>query len=832
MHNCLHSLRNSVTYTSYPAPAFKGSGGYKVRTRFWLYLLFGGFSLVPMLIAGMIFISDRTEQALQKAAADNQYLADTHARTIGNAYQAALLSFQKRIESNSRSAQGLTQGLTPGQTFDSYHQAIDKVQVLDGSPGGASAPGPAALAAMRDEPALQWPRTTKLMDDGQGGKVMWIYRHFNGKLVVARMWPAILMEIASPGSTAIVVRDEAGNILNNLGRNLLAGNAGSLRGSIVSAGLDSASGPSRPAAEREQITGTAGISNAGWQVSISQPVDAVLAGTVTLGRTIWVALMLTLALVLLASILLSDFMSKPLEQLSASLKKTDAENGFNEIELLTNPLAPAEHKQMHEAFNEMIAKLRNSHRQLTRAAYLDPTTQLPNREAFRRAMEMEIEKLAEHSGAGSLIFIELDNFKEINDTNGHTAGDQVLRFIGSRIAGVVETATGTSPIRLPESGPGDRKAEPPRPLVGRFGGDEFVLFLPEARDSHLNTEVIAQIMTVINAPFSSLDNKAQLNAHIGMSRYPDHGLTLAELLKTADIALYHAKRLGANHWTEYDPAKGSQNQAEIRRDVREAIVKGQMELYYQPKIHAQTGEVHAVEALVRWIHPERGLVPPSEFIPAIEDTDATMLLGEWVVERACDDMAYWESIGLHIDVAVNIATRHFISPDFVQRIAAVTRRKGVDPNRLEIEVTEETALSTHEGAAGIINALHGHGFRVSLDDYGRGYSNLTRLSELRVNTIKIDGPLTARLTRDERTRVIFEATINMAKGLKCNTVAEGVETAEEVAILTRLGCTELQGFFFSTPRPRDELASWVEERNHNNVHGLQDRIASNFQART
>lgn len=800
-----------------------------MRTRFWLYLLFGAFALIPMLIAGMILISGRSEQALQEAAANNQAIAENHARTIANAYQGVLLSFQKRLDTElARDG-----GLQAGSLIDSHHNAMDSLRVISpaapSSAEEASAIPAAALMAMQRDPAMQWPKTTDLLANGRGGQSLYIYRHVGDMIIAAELWSAVLVDTAAIGQRNLLVYDRNGALLNTR-----AGTRSISDQIPVAAATSGFAPPLRQASvvrtseSGEFVSGFATIAAAGWGVAVSQPAENVLAATASLGRSIGVALMLILALVLLASILLSDFMSKPLEQLSSALRETGPETGFRELAISSSALVPAEQRLMQDAFNKMIAKLRNSHQQLSSAAYTDPTTRLPNREAFRVMMDIEIRRLSASQNRGALIFIDLENFKEINDTNGHTAGDQVLRFIAARMASVVETATGISPIRIPMPGTEESGKEPPRPLLGRFGGDEFVLFLPEHKDAHLVGEIVDQLLTVVTAPLSTLDNKTRLNAHVGVSHYPDHGVTLQELLKTADIALFHAKQRGQNQILAYDPSIGSQNQAEIRRDVRQAIEKGQMELFYQPKVHAMTNQVHAVEALVRWVHPERGIIPPGEFIPAIEDTDTTTMLGEWVVMRACSDMIYWDALGIKLDVAVNIAARHFISPDFVERIAGVTARMGIDPSRLEIEVTEETALSTHEGAADIINALHRHGFRVSLDDYGRGYSNLTRLSELRVNTIKIDGPLTARLTRDERTRVIFEATINMARGLKCNTVAEGVETAEEVAILTRLGCTELQGFYFSTPKPRDQLASWIEERTASPIREIQEQMAANL----
>jgi EAL domain-containing protein (putative c-di-GMP-specific phosphodiesterase class I)/GGDEF domain-containing protein len=407
-------------------------------------------------------------------------------------------------------------------------------------------------------------------------------------------------------------------------------------------------------------------------------------------------------------------------------------------------------------------------------------------------------------------------------------GDQVLRCLGSRISGIIETATGHFPGDICSSSMDLMTDCAPKPTLARFGGDEFVMFLPENGEVYHGEEIFEQILLAISSPIPGLETSIELSGSIGLAAFPEQGLTYSDLVKRADIAMYHAKKLGKGTVQKFGDGTGEQSEAEIRRDVQHAINNDELELFYQPKVSTHDYDVHSVEALVRWNHPLRGLINPGDFIPAIENTDTTNDLGEWVVRQACKDMKTFDKNGFRLSIAVNIAARQFVSKDFAARIGEIILEEGCSPDRFEIEVTEETALASNQGAADIISKLHEMGFRVSLDDYGRGYSNLTRLSELRVNTLKIDGPLTARLTRDKRTRVIFEATINMAKGLECKTVAEGVESAEEAAILTRLGCSELQGYYFSTPLPSANMMTWLQERRRSPATLMQEKLVSNF----
>lgn len=521
----------------------------------------------------------------------------------------------------------------------------------------------------------------------------------------------------------------------------------------------------------------------------------------------------SLAVAALVSILLSHLISEPMERMQAAFRHF-LETG--EVAPLTQkrpPFLPAEQRELESSFNAMAENLRSAQRELARLAYFDDVTGLPSRDAVNRLGERDLSKLANSGMEAVLFFIDIDNFKEINDTHGHQTGDQVLRYLGARIADIVELNTGQSPVKPDLSFDARAGKAAPSPCLARIGGDEFALFLPENRGFAQKDAIAEQILDSVSAAIPGIPSNHSLGCSIGAAIFPENGLTFPELIKRADVAMYHVKKSGKSGIRYYGMETGEVSLAELRSSVQKAIENDEMELFYQAKIDAASNAVSSVEALVRWVHPQKGVINPGHFIPAIENHETTSMLGEWVIRRACADMKSWEAQGMKMNIAVNIATRHFMSDGFAERIRSIVTSQGCDPGRFEIEVTEETALSRYDEPSSTISELQQIGFKVALDDYGRGYSNLSRLSELRVDTLKIDGPLTARLTRDRRTRVIFEATVNMARGLGCKTVAEGVETAEEAAILRELGCTELQGFYFSTPLPVESFNNWWRNRN-------------------
>lgn len=813
-----------------------------MRLRFWLYLLFGAFSVLPIIVMGSWVHHHIIANELDRSGRSSQLLAETHARTINNYLAEIKRAFENKLARLrlDQSTDEVSLLAPPGR--------LDRLLVIDAASGAilrqvgetgfrqtrsddTERIDAATLAALRETARRDESSFTPVLPGERGENRIYIVRNVDNRLIAASFGTDFLVGLAAAtrfdkgGHAAIF--DQRGQLLAHP-RQDWQGERKSIAGlPPVALALSGRSGVSvfrSPATRSEMIAGVANIPLVNWGVMVPQPVNDVVERSGLARKSIYTVMLLTLALILLISILASHMLSTPLENLANALTQTGSERGFRKIERAKGLFIPREQVKVLHAFNKMVDRLKNSHRQMTTLAFSDTVTLLPNREAISKIIGDSLVKLANRNMTAVVAFINIDDFKVINDTQGHHTGDQALRCIAARMAGIVEADTGISPTDNPLIERKNGHHGTPDPVLGRFGGAEFILFLPENHGLERLNALLQKLLTAIATPIAGIETTCQLNGSIGLAHFPQHGLTFNELAKRADIAMYHAKKHGQGKVQLFGDGIGDMTAAELRRDVHKAIENDELELYYQPKVTAADGEVKSVEALVRWVHPSRGVINPNEFIPAIENTDTTMALGEWVVRRACRDIKLLDTRGCRLDVAVNIAAKHFVSDDFTARVLKILRSEDCHPSRFEIEVTEETALSTHDGAANIISNLHAEGFRVSLDDYGRGYSNLTRLSELRVDTIKIDGPLTARLTRDERTRVIFEATINMAEGLNCKTVAEGVETADEVRILTSLGCTELQGYYFSPPLPFPALIEWIEERCRNPVAELHSRL--------
>jgi diguanylate cyclase len=387
-----------------------------------------------------------------------------------------------------------------------------------------------------------------------------------------------------------------------------------------------------------------------------------------------------------------------------------------------------------------------------------------------------------------------------------------------------------------------------RPYFARLGGDEFVLLveglqsldainlfalrLQQAASQPvdlLSGDLIEQTVSigVTCYPWSD-DWSAQRDGEArSTARAPAHD-QLESALQRADVALYHAKTRGKAQFCLNAPGTGIRSIGEMQAEIARAIADGQMVLHFQPKIASLSGKVSGVEALVRWNHPQHGLVMPASFIPVIEDSPVIADLGEWVLRAAASHMCHWRAQGRQLDVAINIAAFHYGTPGFAERMLAIAAECGLPPQSIVLEITEEAAMSPTEDAGAVIAELKKGGFQVALDDYGRGYSNLQRLAQISVDAIKIDRSLIAQVNEHERTREIVAATVAMADALKCRVVAEGIENAAHAATLRKLGCHELQGYYFAKPMPAEMLDNWLEQRSANAIAAMQGKLKKNL----
>ncbi len=419
-----------------------------------------------------------------------------------------------------------------------------------------------------------------------------------------------------------------------------------------------------------------------------------------------------------------------------------------------------------------------------RAEYLamhDALTGLPNRVLLLERLDQAIASVGRRRDMAALLLLDLDRFKDINDTLGHPAGDLLLKEVAARLSACVREVD----------------------TVARIGGDEFSIVLMGVKDA-LDAQLLSQrLIETCRMPFDLAGNEVLVSVSIGVALIPTDGSIPDKLMQNADIALYRAKEEGRNASRFFEPEMDArlQRRKAFQRELRLALSRDELELYYQPKISLLNDEVAGVEALVRWNHPERGLVPPSEFIPVAEETGLILPLGEWVLRTACRQAAAWPDL----QVSVNISAVQFRHPDLVQIVRDAVQDSGMAPHRLELEVTESVLIQEPDAAAKLLDELKTLGIHVAMDDFGTGYSSLGYLQRFHFDKIKVDRSFISAIGIEPTARAIVRAVINLANSLGMLTCAEGVETDEQLTALRREGCSEVQGFLLGRPMPAIEF---------------------------
>lgn len=424
-------------------------------------------------------------------------------------------------------------------------------------------------------------------------------------------------------------------------------------------------------------------------------------------------------------------------------------------------------------------------------AYHDALTGLPNRRYVEEKLDAMIEEARQGGYMVYVMFLDLDRFKLINDSLGHDYGDLLLKEAAMRLSNCI----------------GERG------IVSRLGGDEFMVMLAD-----LSQESVAQVADSLNRtieqPFLINGHELYITTSIGISRYPTDGEDRQGLMKTADTAMYSAKERGKNSYHLYAPdlQQITSDKMFIQNELNRALALGELTLYYQPQVSAKDGSVVGMEALIRWNHPERGLVSPDQFIAVAEETGLIVPIGDWVLKTACQQNKAWQDQGLPpIRVAVNLSARQFLKKDFTGTVAAILEQTGLAPHYLELEITESTMIDVHR-ASNTLAELKQLGVHIAIDDFGTGYSSLSYLKEFPLNRLKIDRSFVRDMKKSASNRAIVSTIISMAHNLELNVIAEGVETDEELAFLKEHLCEEVQGYLFCKPLPLEEVTSFMQEQ--------------------
>ena len=438
-------------------------------------------------------------------------------------------------------------------------------------------------------------------------------------------------------------------------------------------------------------------------------------------------------------------------------------------------------------FQDISARKKNEE-EIKFLAYHDVLTALPNRKAFYERLEENLkreryQRSGERRTTGplkkwALLFLDLDRFKYVNDTLGHDVGDELLKAVASRLRSCL------------------RKND----QIFRLGGDEFTVLVNELPSSLDVVKVVDKILQEMVHPHHILEHELYVTVSIGISLYPDDGDKVEVLVKNADMAMYAAKDEGeAYHFFTEEMNRRGQERMQLENGLRQAILRNQFVLYYQPLVENEKGIV-GMEALIRWQHPEWGMVSPDQFIPLAEETKAIILIGEWVLQTACQQLKTWHDAGYeNLYMSVNVSTRQFREPNFVDLVERVVDSSGIDPDRLKLEITESSIMDSPEDAIQKMNALRAKGVHFSIDDFGTGYSSLSQLKHFPIDTLKIDRSFVMDAIKNHDDQEIIKAILSMAGNLRLETVAEGVETEEQKDFLSREGCQMMQGYYFSRP---------------------------------
>ena len=673
-----------------------------------------------------------------------------------------------------------------------------------------------------------WTSFSTVMKSPDGKNVIYGLRRYQDKIAITRVRTNYFVELGrsisfgKKGHAAIV--DQAGNVLAHPLPAWIIARKNISSVSVVQRMMNGETGIQQfysPALKGDMIAGFTTVKRAGWGVMIPQPVSEIHDKVFENNKSILAAIGIGLSITFALAMILIRSLVAPLEQLALVMKSNGDNRKLTKAGNHAGTLIVRELIDFRDNYNAMVQKVSEANQKIELLAYNDTVTGLPNREKFQQLVCNALDENADEKVSGSLVLIDLDDFKEINDTHGHDVGDEFLRACASKLLLVAEKAG-------PFGADNYSNSALNKPSVARIGGDEFTILIPGLTGEVEINVFLDALRKELSEPAEHMVYISECSASIGCARFPLDGISFEQLLKRADIAMYHAKKGGKNKASLYTNQIGSLTTTEIRRDVLSAIANDELFLEYQPKICTARKTVAGVEALVRWNHPVLGRLPPDLWIPAIVNSPVIGKLGEWVTNRAMEDHKIWLAAGHDVKLSINIGSKHFIAPTFIYNLKEAAKRNKFDSKNLTIEITEDAIFGSEERAEAVLNQLHDMNYSISIDDFGKGYSNISRLAKLPVDVIKIDRSLVIGALDNKRTEKMLGSTIAMAKSLGCKTVAEGVETLEQAEFVTRMGADLIQGYYFARPIGLLDLLDWLDAPKNQQVLEYQKALKVAF----
>ena len=464
------------------------------------------------------------------------------------------------------------------------------------------------------------------------------------------------------------------------------------------------------------------------------------------------------------------------------------------LSYLQKPFHPHEVRQMSIA----LASKWRAERSVVKLAYFDALTGLPNREQSRNRLVSAIEAARQHERTLAVLYLDLDNFKRVNDTLGHAVGDELLRVVAARLRSCLRYADTRGADSTAIARPGD---------LARLGGDEFMVLLPSIRQPIDAGAIAERIIGALREPLQLAMNSVVITPSVGIAVFPNDGADADTLLRNADLAMYFSKRKSPGTYSFFDPAMNASalHRFTIEDKLRGAMQRNEFSLNYQPLFDIRTGRVSGMEALLRWTNEQLGVVPPSEFISVAEETGLILPIGEWVLRSACAQAKAWHDEGLPlIRMSVNVSGQQFALSEFPSMVGAILRETGLDPSKLELEITETLIMNDEAWAEKAINQLKALGVALAIDDFGTGYSSLARLRRFAVNRLKIDRSFVTSLNECSDDRAIAAAIIAMSRSLRIDVTAEGVENISQLMFLQEHDCHEAQGYLLGEALPASD----------------------------